>query len=610
MFYDVIIVGAGPCGLAAAARLREKTPTALFTNDEHARFWKSHRQHRNSLEQELKRRKPSVDSGYSSDSEQQLRDIPENPSIIVLDANSNQWMSTWNERFAALNIESLRSPLFFHPDPSDRDGLLAFAYENDRAKELSEIPDVVGKELSKHERKRLQSGKKKNPKVQHLKIDGRDQIDYYTPSTKLFDDYCKLVIKRYRLEDMVQQARVLDVSYDPDPSNLDYGLFSVQTEDNRCLYSRAVIVATGPSQVPSIPNLHQLSIASQQHGSIAHVFNANGTRLPRRVHEKLTRVSEPTHILVVGGGLTSAQLVDLLFSRYSDQSRGKQYRLHIHMLFRHSRPKCKPFDIDLPWVSKTRNHMMSTFWSAESDAERMSMFQKARGGGSMTAPFAKKLQKYVADGRLSMHCNTQLTLDGSCVWDNDTQMWTKLSIHRTCSEKAEDPPVVPEIDHIIYCTGLSNPSNGFADIPFLKSLQHSQPMETIGSLPILTEDLAWASNIPCFFIGALAALRLGPGAGNLGGARLGAERIAWAVDEILAGTWSTQASKESISNSAGKYTGIKNHVSTTRKGFKNSEGHQSEDQGEETVPVKYAAKDDRDQFTGSFTNQFAVLTRD
>ena len=31
--YDVIIVGAGPCGLAVAARLRERTPSALFTDD-------------------------------------------------------------------------------------------------------------------------------------------------------------------------------------------------------------------------------------------------------------------------------------------------------------------------------------------------------------------------------------------------------------------------------------------------------------------------------------------------------------------------------------------------------------------------------------------------
>ena len=116
MFYDIIVIGAGPCGLAAAARLREKTPTALFTNDEHARFWKSHRQHHNSLEQELKRRKSSVDSGYGSQSEQEDIHDQEDPSIAVLDADSAQWMSQWRQRFADLQISHLRSPLFFHPE--------------------------------------------------------------------------------------------------------------------------------------------------------------------------------------------------------------------------------------------------------------------------------------------------------------------------------------------------------------------------------------------------------------------------------------------------------------------------------------------------------------
>jgi hypothetical protein len=43
----------------------------------------------------------------------------------------------------------------------------------------------------------------------------------------------------------------------------------------------------------------------------------------------------------------------------------------------------------------------------------------------------------------------------------------------------------------------------------------------------------WREDVPLFVTGRLAALRLGPGAGNLAGARSGAERIAWAIEDVL-----------------------------------------------------------------------------
>lgn len=65
-------------------------------------------------------------------------------------------MSAWDKKFKDLKISHLRSPMFFHPDPRDRDGLLEFAHRDGVPGKgvLKEIKDVVGKDLSKYQRKK------------------------------------------------------------------------------------------------------------------------------------------------------------------------------------------------------------------------------------------------------------------------------------------------------------------------------------------------------------------------------------------------------------------------------------------------------------------------
>ena len=43
----------------------------------------------------------------------------------------------------------------------------------------------------------------------------------------------------------------------------------------------------------------------------------------------------------------------------------------------------------------------------------------------------------------------------------------------------------------------------------------------------------WTEDVPLFVTGRLASLRLGPGAGNLAGARVGAGRITWRIEDVL-----------------------------------------------------------------------------
>lgn len=81
------------------------------------------------------------------------------------------------------------------------------------------------------------------------------------------------------------------------------------------------------------------------------------------------------------------------------------------------------------------------------------------------------------------------------------------------------------------------------EFPLLESMRRDYPIETKQGLPCITDDLMWQPDVPLFVTGRLAALRLGPGGGNLEGARMGAERIAWGLEEML-------ESKDNSSNKA------------------------------------------------------------
>jgi hypothetical protein len=50
--------------------------------------------------------------------------------------------------------------MFFHPDPGDRDGMLAYTQEVGRESDLWEISGCVGKEMSKHKKKKRRQGGK------------------------------------------------------------------------------------------------------------------------------------------------------------------------------------------------------------------------------------------------------------------------------------------------------------------------------------------------------------------------------------------------------------------------------------------------------------------
>jgi hypothetical protein len=101
--YDVVIVGAGPAGLATLSALHEPFSLDHLTD-----------QQRNQV---LMVRKPLK------------------KKVCVVDP-SGGWMVGWKENFSKLDIEFLRSPALAHPDAFDENALLAFAVSQGREDEL------------------------------------------------------------------------------------------------------------------------------------------------------------------------------------------------------------------------------------------------------------------------------------------------------------------------------------------------------------------------------------------------------------------------------------------------------------------------------------------
>lgn len=129
------------------------------------------------------------------------------------------------------------------------------------------------------------------------------------------------------------------------------------------------------------------------------------------------------------------------------------------------------------------------------------------------------LNDHVSTGKISLHTDTTLQ---SVKYDTDSQSWRTV----TTAPAIDLPP----IDFMVFATGVQS---NIATLPFLDDIREKYPIEYAGGLPCLNDDLMWNDDVPLFFNGRFAGLRLGPGAPNLVGCRIGAERIAWNVRDVL-----------------------------------------------------------------------------
>jgi hypothetical protein len=352
-------------------------------------------------------------------------------------------------------------------------------------------------------------------------INERDRNDYFNPTQALFCDHCRDVVGRYGLQagDLVRKERVLDISFAvvPGISASDEKLFTVRT-DKGIRYSLAVVVAVGPGNQPHIPKVPGTLSCISGGGCQASIQACHAMHIQefpnKRVQQRIS-AGRHTNILIVGGGLTSAQLADLAIR--------KGVGTVWHMM--RGPLRVKLFDVDLPWMGKFKNVEQSRFWQADSDEERLAFLKEARGGGSITPHYHKILKQHIASGKLRLFENT--TLVDARFAEDDAQTKSHRVWHVKTSPQVES---LPPLDYIYFATGVET---NFELLPWLQTMLKSHPIAGHGGFPCLNDDLMWKDGVPFFMAGRLAALKLGPSAPNIGGARLAAERIAWGIEDVM-----------------------------------------------------------------------------
>lgn len=340
----------------------------------------------------------------------------------------------------------------------------------------------------------------------------RDKNDYFTPSCGVFRDHCASVTQRYDLEAGVLQKGAVQ--------NLDFGyvenfpeepekLFTVTT-DKGVRYARTVVMAVGAANAPKVPVIPSMPNANGQYPQACHSLQIK--EFPDTYLKSRIKAKQATNVVVVGGGLTSAQLTDLAIRR------GVARVWHI------MRGPCrvKLFDLSLEWMGKYKNTEQARFWLADSDEERLDIIKTARGGGSITPLYNKILKKYIAAGKVELITNTSIV---------DARFEPRAGQDGGQWHITTNPPVeLPPMDFMYFATGIQT---DFTSLPYMQTILRKHPVQGFGGFPCLNDDLMWSDDVPLFMVGRLAALRLGPGAANIGGAMVGAERVSWAIEDIL-----------------------------------------------------------------------------
>ena len=305
---------------------------------------------------------------------------------------------------------------------------------------------------------------------------------YDRPGTKLFNDFCDEVIRRWKLADKVYPAKVVRIL----PIERASGdRFQLVLDTGETIVARRVVLATGSGKV-QLPNWVEKITSDYPADRLCHSQQVNLNRL------NLTG----EHILIVGGGLTSGHLAKGAINLGATVT-----------LMTRKQLQSKIFDAEPGWLGPKylKDFHAQTDWDI-----RYQQIQQARNGGSMTPDIMLQLSQAAKEEKIRID---------ECCQVRDAQ-WQDNLWQVRCHDGSKH-----KFNRIWLATGTRF---NVTEHPLLQNVLEAYPTEIVNGLPVLDEHLRLPkSNF--FIMGGLAALRIGPVARNIGGGKMACKRIVPAI---------------------------------------------------------------------------------
>jgi glycine/D-amino acid oxidase-like deaminating enzyme len=368
---------------------------------------------------------------------------------------------------------------------------LHLAEADPRLREDLVVIDAAGGWLRSWDRQfaRLQIDHLRSPGVHHPGCDphelttwARDRglgstlrTQYSLPDTSTFRSFCDHLVTRAELVEHVVPTKVRAIEPGAEATRVVLG-------DGCRITARHVVLAGDPARrrIPTwIADL--LPVPPE---CLAHAADVDLRDLDL----------QGQHVAVVGGGLTAGHLAVGAVERGATVTLLSRRPLRERM-----------FDTDPGWLGP--KHLRG-FRATSDPAERLRLALEARDGGSLPPWMLHRLEAAGDDGSLT--CGAPLRVCGA-----------QRSGSRIELVLGDESRV--HVDRVWLATG-TRPDVDACHLTATLA-QQADDVRIVDGWPVLDQDLCWpGTNV--HVLGRLAMLSLGPAAGNLWGARMGAAKVA------------------------------------------------------------------------------------